>query len=110
MHKSWLKERPSRGGGGGGEERRGRRGGGGREVTCSLVPLKKNSAFFLIPQNQNFGFSMFSVPQHCLCFSVPFSFIILFPCSAEINGLIPLFLKTPGSRPQKNVHKYWLAA
>ena len=39
---------------------------------------------------------MFHVPQNCLCFPGPFSFILLFPRSPEINGLIPLFPKTTG--------------
>ena len=38
--------------------------------TCFLVPLKK-SAFSLVPQNQNFDFSMFPVPQNRLCFLFP---------------------------------------
>ena len=31
-----------------------------------------------------------------LCFLVPFRLRLLFPCSPEINGLIPLFPKTSG--------------
>ena len=65
-------------------------GGGGVPV------LLKKSAFSLVPQNRNLGFSMFPVPQNCICSPVPFSFRLLFPCSSEINGLIPLFPKTLG--------------
>ena len=38
---------------------------------------------------------MFPVSQNCLCSPVFFSFRLLFPCSPEINGLIPLFNKPP---------------
>ena len=66
-------------------------GGGG---TCSFVPWK-NDIFPCSPKSKSW-FSMFPVPQYCLCSPVPFIFRLLFPRSPELNCLIPLFPKTPG--------------
>ena len=83
------------GGGGGGGGGRGRGGAGGESGT--FVPLKK-SAFSLFPKSKLFIFFVLC-SKNCLCSPVHFSFRLLFPCSPEINGFIPLFLKTPGRPP-----------
>ena len=53
---------------------------------CSLDPLKKSS-FSLVPHNQNLDSSMIPIPQNGLCFPVPFSFRLLFPCSPKPLGV-----------------------
>ena len=70
--------------------------GGGRRggVPVPLFPWKK-SAFSLVPQNKNPDFLYFLFPKIAFV-PIPFSFKPLFPCSLEINGLIPVFPKTPG--------------
>ena len=68
-----------------------------QEGTCSLVPQKKKIGIFLCSPKSKPLFSMFSIPQNCICCHVPFSFRLLFPCSPEIKGFISLFPKTPGS-------------
>ena len=74
--------------------------------TCSLVPLKKIVIFSCSPKSKSW-FSMFPVPQNCLCFPVSFSFI--FPCSLEINDLIPLFPKTPWRASKRDKLTIYLA-
>ena len=73
-------------------------GGGGRGGACSLVPLK-TSAFSLVPQNQNTDVLCSLFPEIAFV-PVPFSFRLLFFCSPEINGLIPLFPKPLGGPPK----------
>ena len=68
-------------------------GGGGYLFPCSpeinwLVPM--------FPRNKKKMFSMFPVPQYCLCSPVRLKIWPLFPCSPEINALVPLFPKAPG--------------
>ena len=67
-------------------------GGGGGDGTCSLVSLKKMALFPCSPKTKS-GFSMFPVPQNCLCSPVPLIFRPLFPCSLK---KVPLFPKTHG--------------
>ena len=86
-------------------------GGGGGVGYLSPYSQKKNRHFPLFPHNLIILFSVFPVPQNCICSPVPFSFRLLFPCSPEINGppcspeingLILLFPKTTGLKNTDN--------
>ena len=65
-----------------------------REGTWSLVPLNKIGIFPCSPKSKSW-FSMFPDPQIAFAPMFP-SVLDLFPCSPEINDLIPLFSKTRG--------------
>ena len=72
------------------------RGRGWKGVPVPLFPWKKKIDIFPCSPKSKSWFSLFPVPPNCFCSPIPFSFRLLFPCSHEINGLIPLFLQTPG--------------
>ena len=63
--------------------------------TYSLVSLNI-SAFSLVPQNQNLNVLCSLLPKITFVPLFPSSFRLVFPCSPEINDIIPLFHITPG--------------
>ena len=62
-------------------------GGGGRGCTFFLVPLKKIGIFPCSSKLKNLDF-LCSPKLPLFHYSLPF-FRLLFPCSAEINGVVP---------------------
>ena len=68
--------------------------------TCSLVPLeKKKTALLPCSSKTKSWFSMFPVPQNCLCSPVPLIFRPFFPRSPEKMPLFP-FSQKPLGGPQ----------
>ena len=67
------------------------------KITRHTVSLLKRMFFIIVLYiicKQNFVFP--SSPKFTACSPVPLKKWDLFPCSPEINGLVPLFPKTPG--------------
>ena len=81
----------------------GEREGGGRELKDRRRGPWNNSAFSLVPQNQNRAFSMAHVPLNYLCWPVPFNNRLLLPCSPEIKEALPRGYLFPCC-PEKNRH------
>ena len=67
-------------------------------ATCSLVPLEKMALLPCSPKTKSW-FSMFPVPQKCLCSPVPLIFRPLFPWK---NALVP---QNPGRASMVEVQK-----
>ena len=78
---------------------------GGERGRGVPVPLEKMALFPCSPKTKSW-FSIFPVPQNCLCSPVPLMFRPLFPCSPENiacslrnNDIVSLFLKNCPSSP-----------
>ena len=68
------------------------------EDTCSFVPLKKISIFPCFPKSKS-SFSMFPVPQNCLC---SLQFILLYPWNKRPYSRSPKPLDGPHHRKYFN--------